>query len=141
MRMDAPGFRLSPQQRRLWLRQQDGVFRAQCSLLLSGSLDGERLQQAVRRVVARHEILRTRLVPRPGLKTPLQVVAAKDEPVWRKVDLGDSRSHLDLCESLMEEALPAPDPKAGSPLRVTLASLAPDRHLLLLSLPALHADA
>src|SRR5215216_4047849 len=71
------GFRLSSQQQRLWqLSKQDGAARycARCAIMLEGELDLQNLQAAVRDVVARHEILRTRLEVFPGMKLPLQVI-------------------------------------------------------------------
>jgi len=71
------GFRLSPQQQRLWLlSKQDGAERygARCAFMLDGDLDVQRLQRAFQDVVARHEILRTRLEMFPGMKLPLQII-------------------------------------------------------------------
>jgi len=82
------GYRLSPQQQRLWqLSQQDGAerYRASCAFMLDGDLDVRKLQAAFRDVVARHEILRTRLEMFPGLKLPLQVI---DEDVNAAIDMG-----------------------------------------------------
>ena len=56
------GFRLSPQQRRLWkLQQADGAgpFYTRCAVRIDGELDEERLRAALGRAVVRHEILRT----------------------------------------------------------------------------------
>src|SRR5690349_8529429 len=71
------GFRLSPQQQRLWqLIKEDGASRycARCAFMLEGDLDVDNLQRAFQDVVARHEILRTRLEMFPGMKLPLQVI-------------------------------------------------------------------
>jgi amino acid adenylation domain-containing protein/non-ribosomal peptide synthase protein (TIGR01720 family) len=71
------GFRLSPQQQRLWqLSKQDGAERycARCEFMLDGELDVAKLQAAFQDVVARHEILRTRLEMFPEMKLPLQVI-------------------------------------------------------------------
>src|SRR5262245_28341919 len=55
------GFRLSPQQERIWsLRANHTTFyRSRCSVSLTGKLDTDRLERAVNDVVSRHEILRT----------------------------------------------------------------------------------
>ncbi|MEN3329189.1 MAG: hypothetical protein V7638_3996 [Acidobacteriota bacterium] len=71
------GFRLSPQQQRLWLlSKQDRAERygARCAFMLDGELDVQRLQRSLKDVVARHEILRTHLEMFPGMKLPLQVI-------------------------------------------------------------------
>ena len=65
------GYRLSPQQHRLWLLQQveDGTtLRAQCVLLINGKLDTAILKAAVDTVVRRHSILRTCFRFAPELK-------------------------------------------------------------------------
>ena len=67
------GYRLSPQQRRLWaLRQEGGSYRVQCGWRLQGGLDRAALLRTLGVLVARHEILRTRFVASPGVKLPLQ---------------------------------------------------------------------
>jgi hypothetical protein len=52
----ADGFRLSPQQRRLWLLQRGGEhlpYRTQCAILIEGNLDVGMLRMALARVVER----------------------------------------------------------------------------------------
>ena len=72
------GFRLSPQQRRLWLLQQGGdrlPYRAQCAILVEGELDATRLRAALSRAVERNEILRTGFQSLPGMAVPVQVIS------------------------------------------------------------------
>ncbi|HEX8459641.1 MAG TPA: amino acid adenylation domain-containing protein, partial [Pyrinomonadaceae bacterium] len=141
------GFRLSSQQKRLWLSEPDSsaAYRARLTCLLEGLLDDAALKAAVQTVVARHEILRTTFQHYPGIKVPVQVISEDCSPVWRRLDLcgldaAAQASELE-AERLRECARPF-DLEQGSPLlRATLCALAPDRHLLLLSLPALCADA
>ena len=70
------GFRVSPQQRHLWLIEQPAgtAYHVRCAVLIEGELDVDTLKQAVSTVVERHEILRTVFVRTPGVKLPLQVV-------------------------------------------------------------------
>ena len=65
-------FRLSPQQRRLWhlLESRATPGRAIAAVRLDGPLDRGTLWAALGGVVARHEILRTRLRRLPGLALP-----------------------------------------------------------------------
>ncbi|MGH8615661.1 MAG: condensation domain-containing protein, partial [Gammaproteobacteria bacterium] len=73
------GYRLSVQQERLWRLQQDSAttpFRVQGVIEIEGPLDRKRLQEAVGRVVQRHEILRTGFRRIPGLTLPVQVIHA-----------------------------------------------------------------
>jgi hypothetical protein len=55
------GYRLSPQQKHLWLLQQDGRLpdRISCVVKIEGVLETGFLKQALDHVVAQHEILRT----------------------------------------------------------------------------------
>src|SRR2546423_13649513 len=73
----AQGFRLSPQQERLWFLQQDGssLYRAQCAVLLEGDFDTTRFEMALQAVIDRHEILRTSFQFIPGMVVPVQVIA------------------------------------------------------------------
>ena len=76
------GYRLSPQQKHLWLQQPDSpAYRAQCAILLEGDLKTEALKEAVQKVVDRHEILRTTCHRLPGMKIPFQVVAGSSAPL------------------------------------------------------------
>ena len=73
------GFRLSPQQRRLWMLQQaDGAtsWRARSIVLVEGPCDSKFLQAAVDEVMRRHEALQLSFQSLPGMKIPLQL---KDE--------------------------------------------------------------
>ena len=75
------GFRLSPQQRHLWLLQQENKghpYRAQSAVFIDGKLDENRLVDALRRVVNKHEVLRTRFRRLPGVAMPLQVITTED---------------------------------------------------------------
>ncbi len=124
------GFRLSPQQERVWrLIQRDGAARycARCALLLDGELDVQALQVAVQEVVARHEILRTRLDIIPGMELPLQVI---DENVNVAIEINDQTSQID-------ELFTAP---GSEQLEAKLLQLSPGKHLLFLCLPAFCAD-
>src|ERR1051325_6776448 len=124
------GFRLSPQQERVWrLIQQDGAARycARCALMLDGELDVHMLQLAVQDVVARHEILRTHLDIIPGMELPLQVI---DESVNVAIEINDQTSQID-------ELFTAPN---SEQLETRLLRLAPNKHLLFFSLPAFCAD-
>ncbi len=71
------GFRLSPQQRRIWLfAQQDGAaaYRARAVYRVEGPVDPDRLRKAVDALAMRHEILRTKYSRLSGMSEPLQVI-------------------------------------------------------------------
>jgi NRPS condensation-like uncharacterized protein len=65
------GFRLSPQQKYLWLLQQDSLaYRASCAIQIEGNLNVEALKAALNQIVDRHESLRTTFHRQPGIKIP-----------------------------------------------------------------------
>ncbi len=131
------GFALSPRQKRLWLQQgESAAFRCQCAVGLDGDLDREGLRQALLAAAERHGILRTTFRRRPGVRIPLQVVGESGALDWRELDLGGG----DLREILAEERARPFDWENGPVLRATLVALAPRRHALVLTLPALCGD-
>ena len=131
-------YRLSPQQEHLWLLQQKyaGPYRAQCSWLLEGPLDKTRLQTALNVLVERHEILRTTFQNLPDVLLPVQVISEASSITSREhylTVLSSARQQQEL-EKLFRES------REGTSLVCDLIKLAPDRHVLNLSLPALCAD-
>jgi amino acid adenylation domain-containing protein/non-ribosomal peptide synthase protein (TIGR01720 family) len=129
------GYRLSPQQKHLWMLQQHGLsYSAQCAILLEGELDTERLEESVRRVIDQCEILRTDFRLLPQLMTPVQVIADKGELVWRELT-----HHAAEIDQLLdnEKQLLSRD---VTQVRAMLAEIDSQRHLLVLTLPALCAD-
>ena len=140
------GFRLSPQQKRLWLLQErDGVYQTQSAFLFEGALDLVRLRESLQRAADRHEAFRTIFHRLAGMDLPIQVVLQHLPVVYGEVDLRE----LDglLPESPQIEELFRRDRGAGIDLqngplvRFTLATLAADRHLLCITTPTLCSDA
>lgn len=74
------GFRLSPQQRRLWLRGAEGA-RVSATITVEGDVDEVALKAAVRRTAECHEALRTRFLIPPAGELPVQVI----DPVGRGI--------------------------------------------------------
>jgi hypothetical protein len=77
------GFRLSPQQRRLWTLQEDDnghPYRVRGSVLIEGQLDSKTLKEALHQTILRHEVLRTTIRPLPGMEFPVQVI--NEEPAY-----------------------------------------------------------
>jgi len=138
------GFRLSPQQRRVWALQQDGwTGRAQCALQLEGRVDVQVLREAVRRLVRDYEILRTTFQQPPGIRMPLQVIADQCDSPWSELDLTQHQpaAQEEIVERLFQEEKSRTFDFNHAPLwRVCLLTLSSDRYVLLLSLPALCAD-
>jgi amino acid adenylation domain-containing protein len=148
MQMDViEGFRLSPQQRHLWSLQQAGdelPYRAQCTVLIEGSLNLQVLKSALRDVSDRHEILRTTFRRPRGMTVPLQATSKESAPSIEEFDWSRwsaSRQEVEI-EALFQEVGRIPfDLTNGPVLRISLLILATDRHMLVLSAPSLCADA
>jgi amino acid adenylation domain-containing protein len=141
------GFELSPQQRRLWsLVQKDGesVYRSRYTVTVHGEFDRGILTAVLRKVVERHELLRTRFRLLPGMSRPLQVVSPDPEFHYLFDDLAalppsDRETRLG---TLLERGVGAgSDPPNGPPLRVTHFALGDTGNALSLELPAFYADA
>ncbi|MEW6737614.1 MAG: condensation domain-containing protein, partial [Acidobacteriota bacterium] len=138
------GFRLSPQQKRLWLLQRDSVaFRAHCSILIEGELNGSVLKESLYRIMRRHEILRTNFYRPLGMKLPLQVIAEDRVPCLREVSL------VGLSLQKQEERLEKlfiTESEAGfnfehdALLKLMLVSLSTRSFVLMITLPSLCAD-
>ncbi|WP_375509328.1 amino acid adenylation domain-containing protein [uncultured Nostoc sp.] len=142
MQKQIHGFQLSPQQRRLWLLQQDSQsYQAYCAILLEGNLQYEVLKAALHQVVNRHEILRTTFHRSRGIKIPIQVInqptfLSLNEYSWENQEaLG-----VEIEQLFQSESQRSFDWEKAPLLQTTLATISPQKHLLLVSLPALCAD-
>ncbi|MGC1676242.1 MAG: amino acid adenylation domain-containing protein [Candidatus Binataceae bacterium] len=140
------GFRLSPQQRRLWSLQQAGgelPYRAQCAVLIDGKLKPKILSAVLQALSDRYEILRTTFRSSNEATTPLQWVNQQSTLSIEKHDLRTRNASCqeEEIEALFKEAGRVPFDLANGPvLRVSLLSLAADRYMLLMSAPSLCAD-
>ena len=73
---------LSYAQQRLWFLDQLGTgsaYNVPWATRLQGELDLEAMRRAIDAVVARHEVLRTRFLPREG-KPVLEILDALEQP-------------------------------------------------------------
>ncbi|HYO90254.1 MAG TPA: AMP-binding protein, partial [Pyrinomonadaceae bacterium] len=139
------GYRLSPQQSHVWsLQRNTRTYCAQCTVVLNGELKAEQLRAALERVVARHEILRTRFQPHAGLKLPLQVINESGEIIWREMDaynLSVPEQQAKIDEIFEQDGQLKIDFNSGQLLRASLIKLSTYTHALIISLPSLCADA
>lgn len=138
------GFRLSPQQKRVWNLQKDSlVYRVQAAISVEGSLKIDFLKLALEQVINRQAILRTNFIKPPGIKTPIQKINAQGLLYWQEIDLSDRAytEQLNQIEYLyQQEKLIAWDFEQGSLLRIALIKLSAEKSILLLNLPAICAD-
>ena len=137
------GFRLAPQQKRLWRLQKDSqAYYAQCAILIEGDIESGALEEALKKVMRKHEILRTTLDWFPGLETPIQLILEDPPLPYRRVDLNGKESgdvETVMSDLLREESRPF-DLKRGLLARFCLSQLSASRQVLLISLHALCAD-
>src|SRR5262249_54903368 len=119
------------------------VYHAHCAILLVGSLNVDKLQVAIENAVSRHEVYRTCLRRMPGMKMPLQVVTEQSLFTWQQINLRDANPQeqaLRLAELVEEQKQRPIDLEQGPLLHFLLVTLADDKHILFIHLPALHAD-
>jgi len=138
------GFRLSPQQQRLWLWQQESVvFQARCMFEIEGPLDLNIFREGLRMVIERHEILHTFFHYQTDLNLPLQIIGAPSAPEWQVEDLSERSSteqQQRIEEVFMAQDAPLFDLEKGPLVRLEILRLAARRHVMLLTLPSLCAD-
>jgi amino acid adenylation domain-containing protein len=138
------GFRLSPQQKRIWqLQQAQDVYRVQATVRVTGQLQPEILQRALQGVCDRHEILQTVFRRLPGLAVPVQVVDQKAVFLSKPLDLShlDQSAQVAQIDTLAQAARQQPfDYEHGPLLQVTWVILSSEESVLLLGLPALCGD-
>ncbi|HYG64275.1 MAG TPA: AMP-binding protein, partial [Thermoanaerobaculia bacterium] len=135
------GFRLSPQQERLWRlagsAEAAAGYRAWCVAAVEGPLDRGALERALELAVERNELLRTSFRTVPGLAAPLQVPSPPGPLSRLPYPLPGRGGEEEALSALLAQ----PFDLAGGPLlRWSVLPLSPERHLLLLALPALLAD-
>ena len=143
------GFRISPQQRRLWqLVQQAGPdagtpFIGQLEILLEGELDPDRLATALAEVIDLHQSLRTRFSQCPGMRAPLQVISESLERTQlplTDLEFSVSGQNDELKRIALQERKTPWDLEHGTAVRAQLIRLELSRHVLLLTVSALCAD-
>lgn len=140
------GFRLSPQQERLWQLQHHEPrqpFRASGVVAIRGA-DDDTLVASLQQLVASHEILRTAFQHLPGMSFPLQVVAEDVAVTVERHDLGELPvpQQEGKVEELWAEMRQRDfDFDSAPQLRIALLRLSASEHRVLFDLPALCVDA
>lgn len=134
--------RLSYAQESIWLTEQAGVgveaFQLRASVTLEGHVEIEALAAAVRDLLTRHEILRSRFVVSGS--DPVQEVLDPRSDILRFFDLSARESEERLARLLAEEASRPLSLATGEVVRVVAVRLAPTRHLVLLAVHHIASD-
>src|SRR5882672_6908207 len=87
------GYRLSPQQERLWLlcgARESPAYRVSCAVTINGGADVADIERALRQIVRHREILRTEFVSLEGMSLPLQAINEAVQVEIEFYDLGRS---------------------------------------------------
>jgi amino acid adenylation domain-containing protein len=139
------GFWLSPQQKQVWTLQQDGkALRAAALLTVESDISAATAAAALKSVADRHEILRTVYVRQTGMRFPFQAVLDTAEPEVHVQDLSTlspSDQTAKLNEIFAAAQSPSTGPERAPIVSLTLSKLASGRTAVLLSVPAMAADA
>ena len=127
---------LAVAQERFWflnrLHPESPADNVAVALRLDGRFDGDAYQRAWDRILARHDILRTRFVVERD--QPVQIVGPAAHAVIRQVDLAASSSSGEAeAEALAAAAIEADRPfdLAVPPLRLTVYRLSETAHIIL----------
>jgi amino acid adenylation domain-containing protein len=140
------GYRLSPQQERLWDLQGGlgrAVLRVQAAVRIEGELDLDRLRAVVAAMAARHEILRSTFRVPAAMTRPVQVVGAEPLVVLtvHEAATGDpAEEELRIEEAFRTAGAQAFDLEQGPVVRLHLVALGPGRHALVVAASPLHLD-
>jgi len=144
MQTGKEGFRLSPQQRRVWALQGEAPpLVAQSITLIRGRLDLKDLRGALYGVVSRNEILRTTFHYVPGLSLAIQVIEEGADYILADAELNARDISDDISEvrRLADEQASLPfDLERGPMLRALLIRASDEKSFLVLTLPSLCAD-
>lgn len=142
----AEGFRLSPQQRRLWHLHETypaSAFGTQCTVALTGVLDAGCLAQAVARVAVRYEILRTSFGFLEGTSVPVQIVNGSAPRLESTIDLRgmDAKRQDSEVQLVLQKQWGRLCDSPNSPaMSFALVRLAETEHLFMITASALCAD-
>ncbi|MEH2051408.1 amino acid adenylation domain-containing protein [Nostoc sp.] len=139
------GYKLSPQQKRLWsLQQNSRAYQSRLAILIQGTLNIELLKESLQKLIKRHEILRTTFYKLPEIQHPIQVISCTNNISWQEVDLTswiNEKQEGRIEEIFEEEEQHCFDFEKGLLLRCNLLTLSTEKHILLIVLPSLCADA
>src|SRR5262245_16889011 len=125
------GYRLSPQQKHLWLQESAaGSRRVQCAVWIKGRVELDALKAAWAELIGRHEILRTAFVSVPGVEVPLQVIR---ERVESELEVGTAGVWDELWRQKFEY-------ESGAVVRGRLVQLSKSEQELVVSVSGMCAD-
>jgi amino acid adenylation domain-containing protein/non-ribosomal peptide synthase protein (TIGR01720 family) len=141
------GFHLSPQQKHLWLLQQQDAncqpYRVQCAVRIEGNINVQNLEQVLHKIVDRHEVFRTNFKTLKGMNIPLQVINEKTDVEIQFHDftkLESQQQNIEIETLIQQQKVEAFDWERGDVLDICLVRLSPSQYILLIAIPAICAD-
>ncbi|MDZ8030983.1 amino acid adenylation domain-containing protein [Nostoc sp. DedSLP04] len=136
------GFPLSPQQKHLWLLQESSnLYCSQCAILVEGNVNVEVLKEALEKVIAKNEILRTSFHRPRGLKIPVQVIETNTSVSFDEYSLENKSSHEEEIEAFIEKfKQESRQLQPGQLLKLYLLKYSLKKYILFINLPSLCAD-
>ncbi|WP_245663124.1 non-ribosomal peptide synthetase [Nocardia inohanensis] len=139
-RQDTGPAPVSLAQQRMWvlnrLHPESGAYNVPAAIRLTGELNLPALDAALRDLLERHEILRTRYPEKND--EPVQQVLGVDELDLELIPVPVSES--EIHERLFEVVTAGFDVTAAPPVRIRLFRLAPDQHVLVVVVHHISAD-
>jgi len=135
MNSSVEGYRLSPQQIRVW--NQCRSAHLQTTLFVEGALQAEQLAAALDDLVASQEILRTVFRKMPGLTLPVQVVLEQSQAAWSVYECESSSDVDKLLEQFTNTDF---DLEKGPLVRAILIRESSNQGVIVLQVSALCAD-
>ena len=130
------GYRISPEQRRAWVVQQNkrAELGASAVVMVEGHLDGSRFRSCVDQIAKQYEILRTNFKQLSGMTEPLQVISDGAEWQWSMKDLAGYSAQE------QQEIVSRAAGTWSQQMSVELISLADRSAAVVLCMPALVTD-
>jgi amino acid adenylation domain-containing protein len=135
---------LSLAQRRLWFIQQmepeSAAYNVPLAVRLLGNLDQLALQQCLRAIEMRHEVLRARFDMRDG--EPVQIIGQPTAPVsiWDFMALADAERETEMLKAARRQASLPFDLGSGPPMSARLLQLTPAENVLLVTMHHIVTD-
>ena len=145
--LTSAGFEISPQQKSLWLLQQEGEkqkYRVTGSVLIEGYLDTIILEKAIQKAIQNNEILRTGFEETLSLNVPIQVIHNRHDFCLNFHDLinFDTAKQKGKIEEIISQLNQIPfDLEQGVVFHATLIKLNQDKSILAIAISTFCADA
>ncbi len=140
------GFQISPQQKRLWLLQQEAnhqPYRVECAVLVEGNIEHSILEKAIHNVWAKYEILRTSFPTLAEMAVPLQVIGEEASIKFNYYDWHNLNTEIQQIniEALFQDYNKLHfDLKEGFTSQIDVIKKSENQYLLLIAISTICAD-